>query len=169
MYRAVMALNGTICDFAFGPSQDGKQRLIAPVNIVAEFQVASVIYESGLVGQVDRDEAWKRDIDFIAAKHSMDAVLAVTFAWPYRRQQYFGIFHGILYPHAAVAFGAPLIAEQVFLIQVVLVDRKLIRKIETELPECVLFPGRLGEVDGAVRIVAYPQPHSLQYCWILLQ
>jgi hypothetical protein len=42
-YRAVMTLNGNICNFAFAPSQNGKQRLIAPINILAEFQVASVI------------------------------------------------------------------------------------------------------------------------------
>ena len=116
MYRAVMALNGTIRNFAFGPSQDGKQRLVAPVDILAESQVASLIYKSGLVGQVDRDEARQRDIDLIGAKHSPDPVLAVAFAWPYHRQQHFRIFHGILYPHAAVAFSALLIGEQIFLI-----------------------------------------------------
>jgi hypothetical protein len=45
---------------------------------------------------VDGDETWKRDIDFVIAKHSMDAVLAVAFAWPHDRQQHFRIFDGIL-------------------------------------------------------------------------
>src|SRR5262249_55453778 len=115
-HRAVMALNGNIRNFACGPLQDGKQRLVAPVHILTEFYIASVIYESGLISQVDRDEARKWNVDFVVTKHSTDAVLAIAFAWADHRQQHFRIFYGILHPHAAVAFSAPLICEQVFLI-----------------------------------------------------
>src|SRR5262249_30143089 len=114
--RVVMMLNGNIRNLAVSASEDGKQRLVAPVDILAKFQVASVAYESGLVGQVDRDEARKQNIDFVVTKHSPDAVLAVAFAWTHDRQQHFRILHRILHPHAAVAFSAPLIGEQIFLI-----------------------------------------------------
>src|SRR6516165_115967 len=36
-HRAVAALNGDIRNFAFGPFQDGKQRLVAPVHILTKF------------------------------------------------------------------------------------------------------------------------------------
>src|SRR5215467_77950 len=36
-HRAAMALNGNIRNFAFGPFQDGKQRLVAPVHILTKF------------------------------------------------------------------------------------------------------------------------------------
>src|SRR5262249_23689851 len=114
--RVVMMLNGNNRNLAVSASEDGKQRLVAPVDILAKFQVASVAYESGLVGQVDRDEARKQNIDFVVTKHSPDAVLAVAFAWTHDRQQHFRILRRILHPHAAVAFSAPLIGEQIFLI-----------------------------------------------------
>src|SRR5262249_972891 len=111
-----MTLNGNIPNLAVTASEDAKQPLFPPAHILAKFYVASVAYESGLVGQVDRDEARKRNIDFAVTKHSSDAVLAVAFAWTHDRQQHFRILHGILHPHAAVAFSTPLIGEQVFLI-----------------------------------------------------
>src|SRR5262249_24888419 len=103
-YPAGIAVGRDVRNIAVGRPLDCKQRLVASVNILAEFQVASVVYESGLVGQVDRDEVRKRDTDLVLSKHSPNAVLAVAFAWAHHRQQHFRIFHGILDPHAAVAF-----------------------------------------------------------------
>jgi hypothetical protein len=139
-------LNGNICNFAFGPTQYRKQRLVAAVNIFTEFELALIIDESGLVGQVDRDEGRKLDVGFVGAKHPADAVLSVAFAWSHHRQQHLCIFHGILYPHAAVAFGPPIIGEQLLLVRVMLVDQKLVGKIEAELTERILFTRRLGKV-----------------------
>ena len=100
------------------PIQYGQQRLVAAVNIFAEFELALIINESSLVSQVDRDEGRKLNVGFVGAKHPADAVLSVAFAWAHQRQQHLGIFHGILDPHAAVAFGPPIIGEKLLLVGV---------------------------------------------------
>jgi hypothetical protein len=45
-----------------------------------------------------------------------------------------------------VAFGPPIIGEQLLLVRVMLVDQKLVGKIEAELTERILFTRRLGKV-----------------------
>src|SRR5262249_879482 len=82
-HRAVLALDRNISNFAFGPIQYDKQRLVAAVDILAEFKLALIIDESGLVGQVDRDEGRKLDVGLVGAKHPADAVLSIAFAWPH--------------------------------------------------------------------------------------
>jgi hypothetical protein len=51
-HRAVLALDRNIGNFAFGAFQYGKQCLVAAVNIFTKFELALIIDESGLVGQV---------------------------------------------------------------------------------------------------------------------
>src|SRR5262249_2291308 len=48
--HVVFVLDGNIRNLAFGPIQYGKQRLIAAINILAKFDLALIIDESGLVG-----------------------------------------------------------------------------------------------------------------------
>src|SRR6516165_7433544 len=162
-------LDGNIRNLPFGPIQYGKQRMIAAINILAKFELALIIDESRLVSQVDWDEGRKLDVRFVGAIRPADAILGVAFTWSHHRQQHLGIFHGILYLHAAVAFGTPIIGEKLFLVRVVLVDQKLVGKIEADLAERVLFTRWLGKVNGAIWVVTYVQSHSLQYCRILLQ
>jgi len=125
-----VVLDGKIRNLPFGPIQYGKQCTIAAINILAKFEFALIIDESSLVSQVDWDEGRKLDVGLVGAIHPMDAVLSVTFTWSHYRQQHLGIFHGILYSHAAVAFGTPIIGEKLFLVRVVLVDQKLVGKVE---------------------------------------
>ena len=113
----IFVLDGNIRNLPFGPIQYGKQRMIAAINILAKFELALIIDESGLVSQVDWDKGRKRDVAFVGAIHPVNAVLGVAFTWPHYRQQHLGIFHGILYPHAAVAFGTPIIGEKLFLVR----------------------------------------------------
>ena len=49
---------------AFVPFQYCEQRLVAAVNILAEFQLTLIINESGLIGEVNRDEGRKLDVGF---------------------------------------------------------------------------------------------------------
>jgi hypothetical protein len=46
-------------------------------------EFALIIDESGLIGQVNRDEGRKLDVGFVGTKHPANAVLTVTFAWPH--------------------------------------------------------------------------------------
>jgi len=50
----LFALDGNVGQFALGPFHYRKQRLVMTVDILAEFELATVIYESRLVGHVNR-------------------------------------------------------------------------------------------------------------------
>ena len=85
-HHIVFAVDGNVGHLALRPFRNRKQRLVLTVNILAEFELAAVVYEGRLLGHVNRYEGRKRDIDFVAAKHRAYAVLRVTSARPHKRQ-----------------------------------------------------------------------------------
>ena len=48
------ALDGNVGHFAFGPFHNRKQRFVVTVNVLAEFELAMIIYEGRLVSHVNR-------------------------------------------------------------------------------------------------------------------
>ena len=55
------------------------------------------------------------------------------------------------------------LGEQIFLIRVVLIDKKFVGKIETQPPERVLRAWRLGNMNGVVAVVGDGKTHPFQY------
>jgi hypothetical protein len=113
---AFPAIDWNVGHSAIGIFHDGKQRLVVAVNVLADFELAAVIDKSRLVGNVNRQQRRKRDIDFAVTKQRVNAVLRQAVVWAHQRQHDLGIFQRILDPHAAVTFRAFFIGKQLPLI-----------------------------------------------------
>src|SRR5262249_29230301 len=65
--RAVgCAFDGNVSDLAFIALEDGKHLRVAAVDILAQLQLAGIIHEGGLIGQMHRNKFREVDIDLAA-------------------------------------------------------------------------------------------------------
>ena len=62
MRRVFPVLDGDVGHLAVVALEDRHQLPVAAVDVVAELQLAVVVDEGGLVGQVDRDEGRQLDV-----------------------------------------------------------------------------------------------------------
>ena len=61
--RALRPVDGDVGHLALGALQDRQQALVAAVDVVADLQLAGIVHERGLVGEVDRDAGREVDVD----------------------------------------------------------------------------------------------------------
>ena len=142
---------------------------VATIDILADLQLAAVIHECGLVGDVDRDRRREFQVDLARAIHAADLLRRVALVRQGDVEQDGRVLIRILYPHAAVAEGAFFLGEQMLVRGVVLIDQELVGEVEADAPERVGFARRLRDVNRAVAALLQPQPHALQHGRVLLQ
>src|SRR5262249_24164871 len=103
---------------------------VAPIDVLADLELAGVIDARGLVGDVDRDRRRQLNVLLGIAVHTLDALGRIAIIRPRDRQQDFGVLRRILHAHAAVAVGAPVMREQVLVRRVVLIHQELVGEVE---------------------------------------
>src|SRR6185312_15917467 len=123
-------LDRDVGNLALAALQDVDHAGVAPVDIVAELQLAVRVDEGGLIGEMHPDRLLEVDVDLAVAVHALDAPLRVVFLRIGERKQLGRISLRILHAHAAVAVSSLVAREQVLVRRVVLVDEELVREIE---------------------------------------
>src|SRR3569623_67188 len=142
---------------------------VAAIDVLAEFELAGVIHERGLVGNVDRDRRGQIDVDLAAAIHAADLLRRVVVLRLRDAEQRRGVLIRVLHAHAAMAERTLRLREQVLVRRVVLVDQELVREVEADAAERIGFAWRLRDVDGAIAVARELQAHALKHGGVLLQ
>ena len=166
---ALRPVDGDVGHLALGALQDRQQPGVAAVDVVADLQLAVVVDEGGLVGEVDRDAGREVDVDLRAAEHLLQPLRGVVLVRQRQAEQHLAVFQRVLDPHAAVAVGALVMGEQVLVRRVVLIHQELVREVEADAAERVAVARRLVDADGAVRVLLDLQPDALHRLRVLLQ
>src|SRR5581483_5184933 len=73
-------LDRHVGDPFLGPVEQRDQRPVAAVDVLAEFELAGIVDERGLIGQVHRDEGREVDVDLARPVHPLDALDGVALA-----------------------------------------------------------------------------------------
>src|SRR5215468_4900852 len=76
---------------------------VAAVEVLAEVELAGLVDERRLIGQMHGDQVLELNVLLAAADYAGEPLLGVAIVRPRDREQHLGIFERILDPHAAVA------------------------------------------------------------------
>src|SRR4051812_42877446 len=71
--RVGRPLDGDVGDLPLAALEDRDQLGVEPVDVVAEFKLAGLVDERGLVHQMDRDLIDEVELPLLAAQHALDA------------------------------------------------------------------------------------------------
>ena len=96
----------------------------------------------------------------------MQALNGIPFLGLRDRKKRFGIFIGILYAHAAMTVSACELAKQIFVWRVVLINEKLIWKVEAHAAKRIPIARWLIYSDRAVAVAANSQADPRERGWI---
>src|ERR1700704_6095279 len=103
----------------------GDGAAVEAVDVAAHFQLAGVVDEGGLIGQVHPDRrCLQREVALAAAVHPPDLLRRPMLARARNVEQNLGVFRRVLHAHAAVAVGAHRVTEQALVRRVVLEHRE---------------------------------------------
>src|SRR6516225_12411007 len=109
-----------------------KRSAVEVIDIGSDLQPARVIDKGCLIGQVDPDLRWHRNVLFGAAKLALYPFYRPTLVRTCNIEQDLGVFGRILHPHATMAKGAEVEPKQLLIRSIVLIDREAIGKIEPQ-------------------------------------
>ena len=91
-------------------------------RVAAYLQLARVVDEGGLIGQMYPDRNGQLDVLFAGAEHPLDPLGGPVLARTRDVEQNLGVLGRVLHAHAAVTVGARVVREQVLVRRVVLID-----------------------------------------------
>src|SRR5437763_4893428 len=163
------ALDRDVGEAALVAFEGGDHARVATVEVLPDGELAGFVDKGRLIGEVHRDWRLEADVLLAAADHAGEPLLGITLVRLGDREENLGVFERIFDPHAAVAVGALLLGEQIFVRGIVLIDQELVGEIEADAPERVLLAGRLEDMDRAVAIVFDLEPDPLQRHRLLLE
>src|SRR6516225_6276113 len=130
-----------------------KGAAIEIVNVTAGLQLAGVVDEGGLIGEVDPDRRrLQLKVLLAAAEHARDPRRRPVLLRTGDIEENLGVFRRILHAHAAVAVGADLMGEIILVRGVVLIDQEPVWKVEPDPTQRIVGAGRLGNRDATAAV-----------------